>query len=451
MTAVEPVAARRPLLPAPPARPAPSVPAFTELNTRRLGPVRRYFLRHPVMMDVLLSLAVGIPAVVSVVFRLDGASPVALVLGIVGAGVLMWRRHHPEWVAAAIGVLAAATLASTGNLNQYDLAIGFAVYAVAAARPARSAWLTFLALGVITSLAVVLFQAPGTGSQGGGFTVGPEEVGSTGDARASSITSLIIFSLAAIAIGSNVRNRRVHVAALVERANGLAIELQQQIDLAAAAERTRIAREMHDVVAHSLSVMIALADGAGVALERSPERAREAVDALSATGRSALADMRRVLGVLRDPQAPLGPQPRAADLTELVEGFRSAGLPVRTSFTQARLPTDTSLQLTVYRIVQESLTNVLRHARGPARVDLTILYSRGWIDITVTDSGSVAGSAGTGSAGAGPGRTVVGDGGKGLIGMRERAAVYGGVVEAGPLGAGWRTHAMLAWDEGGVT
>ena len=428
-------------------------PVFTELNTRRLGPVRRFFLRRPRVMDVLVAALFAVPAVIAAVFS-DVPPTALIVLAVIGGVVLMWRRQFPLGVAAAIGALAVVTVAATGMLNGYDLAIGFALYAVAASRPPRTAWLTFLVLGVVTSGAVWLWQQDMAGPEGSGIFVGPGEGESVTDGRISSITGLVILSLAAIAIGSNVRNRRVHVAALVERANGLAIELQQQIDLAAAAERTRIAREMHDVVAHSLSVMIALADGAGVALERSPERAREAVTELSATGRAALADMRRMLGVLRDPQAPLGPQPRAADLTELVEGFRSAGLPVRTSFSQARLPTDTSLQLTVYRIVQESLTNVLRHARGPTRVDLTILYSRGWIDITVTDSGSIAGSGsvGPGSAGPGSARTpAAGDGGKGLVGMRERAAVYGGVVEAGPLGAGWRTHAMLAWDEGGTT
>jgi len=199
----------------------------------------------------------------------------------------------------------------------------------------------------------------------------------------------VIFSLAAIAIGISVRNRRLHLAALVDRANRIAVERDQQVQLAAATERARVAREMHDVVAHSLSVMIALADGAGAALTRSPDRAREAVTELSATGRTALADMRRVLAVLRDPAAPLGPQPSVHDLTGLIEGFRNAGLPVRTTFAGSPLPPDPGLQLAVFRITQESLTNVLRHAHGTGQVDLVMSYTNSRVEIIVTDDGGM--------------------------------------------------------------
>jgi len=416
---------------------------FTELNTRRLGPVRRYFLRRPVAIDLVVAGIFGVPAVLTALFGADGPRPVATLLAVVGAVVLMWRRRAPVWTAAAVGALGAVTLAATGTLNGYDLAIGFAIYAVAAARPPRTTWLTFLGLGLTTSGAVWLWQHPVPGPAGSGLFFGPSSGESLTDARISSITSLLILSLAAIAIGSNVRNRRLHLAALVDRANRLAVERDQQVQLAAAAERARIAREMHDVVAHSLSVMIALADGASAAVDRSPDRAREAITEVSATGRAALADMRRVLGVLRDPQAPLGPQPGVPDLAELIEGFRSAGLPVRTTFAGPALPSDPGLQLTVFRIVQESLTNVLRHARGASRVDLVVSYANGAVVITVTDDGGAHAPTAAPRDDAEPSR----GGGKGLIGMRERAAVYGGVIEAGPDGGGWRTHAVLAWDE----
>jgi signal transduction histidine kinase len=260
----------------------------------------------------------------------------------------------------------------------------------------------------------------------------------------------VFLSLVAIAIGTSVRNRRLHVAALVDRANALAVEREQGAQLAAAAERARIAREMHDVVAHSLSVMIALADGAGAALDRAPDRAREALDELSGTGRAALADMRRVLGALRDPGAPtdpgapLDPQPGSLDLGRLVERFRTAGVPVRWTSTGPPLPPDAGLQLAVYRIVQESLTNVLRHAPGSARVEVVVASAPGRVDVTVTDAGSPAG--GSGGAGGAAGTGSAAGSGRGLIGMRERAAVYGGRVEAGPHDGGWRVHAALTWD-----
>ena len=415
------------------------VGVFTELNTRRLGPVRRYFLRHPRVMDLVVASVFGVAAVLGAVFTPGLPRPASVVLAGVGAVALMWRRRAPLRTAGAIAVLGAVTLVVTGTLNVYDLAIAFVIYAVSAARPPRTAWLTLLALDLATSAAIWLWEHPVPLTGGPGFSVRSESGESLTDTRLSSITALVILTLAAIAIGSNVRNRRVHVAALVDRANRLTVERDQEVRLAAAAERARIAREMHDVVAHSLSVMVALADGAGAALDRSPERAREAVAELSTTGRAALADMRRVLGVLREPQAPLGPQPGAPDLTELIAGFRNAGLPVRTTFAGSPLPPDPGLQLTVFRIVQESLTNVLRHARGTGRVDLVLAYTGGRATITVTDDGGVRTLAPRSSEGGG--------GGKGLIGMRERAAVYGGVIEAGPHDGGWRTHAVLTWDE----
>ena len=390
-------------------------------------------------MDLIVVAWFGVPAALTAVFSAAGVRPATLALTAVGSVALIWRRRRPVRTAAAIGALATLALATTGTLNGYDLAIGLVVYAVAAARPARTTWLAFVALNLAVSGATWLWEHPVARLDGTGIIfTHPEGNQTLGDTRLSSITSLVIFSLAAVAIGTGVHNRRVHLAALVDRANRLAVERDQQVRLAAATERARIAREMHDVVAHSLSVMIALADGAGAALDRSPDRAREAVTALSATGRTALADMRRVLGMLRDPAAPLDPQPGVPDLTGLIAGFRDAGRPVRTTFAGSPLPPDPGLQLAVFRIIQESLTNVLRHARGTGQVDLVVEYANGRVETIVTDSGGMLPTATPRDVG----------GGKGLIGMRERAAVYGGGVEAGPHRAGWRTHATLRWDEG---
>ena len=406
--------------------------------------MRRYFLRHPVGMDLLVAGLYVVPAVIGALVEETAPDAALLVGALLGGLVLLWRRRAAVRTAVLVGVLAVASLATLGTLNGLEVAIAFAVYAVAATARPRTAWVTLGALVLATSVAVLLWERPfvGPGGPRVSITAGSGDVVAS---RVGSVTGLLIVSLVAIAVGSSVRNRRLHVAALVDRANALAVERDQQTQLAAAAERARIAREMHDVVAHSLSVMIALADGAGAALERSPERAREALDELSGTGRAALADMRRVLGALRDPGpgtdpaagAPLDPQPGTVDLDRLVDGFRTAGLPVRWTSTGPPLPPDAGVQLAVYRIVQESLTNVLRHAPGTPRVDVLLAGAPGHVEVTVTDAGPAPGAATAGGADPGSGR--------GLIGMRERAAVYGGRVEAGPHDGGWRVHARLTW------
>jgi len=418
--------------PVPGSAPPPLAP-FSELTARRLGPVRRYFAVHPVAMDlVVMAIFLGssvLSAVVTAVADDAARRDAMIVLGacVVGTGVLFWRRREPLAATAAIVALFVATVAVTGSTGGLEFALAYVVYAVAASRPTFTAWSALLISLAITSLAVWRWITPVesvVADNGQQIDV---------DVTATTVVSVAIITLVALAIGTSVRNRRLHVADLVERANALARDRDQQAQLARAGERSRIAREMHDVVAHSLSVMIALADGAGAALERSPDKARTALGELSDTGRAALADMRRVLGVLDSADAPLEPQPRSPDLSELVDRFRAAGLSVRTQGLQATLPDDTGLQLAVYRIVQESLTNVLRHAPGTPGVELSMVTDADAVTIEVLDHGSTTAAAeslGTG---------------RGLIGMRERVGVYGGHIEAGPWGDGWRVRAVLPW------
>ncbi len=210
------------------------------------------------------------------------------------------------------------------------------------------------------------------------------------------------------------------------------------------AERLRIARELHDVVTHHVSVIVIQA-GAGLrALDRRPEGARTALQAVDRTGREALADMRRMLGILgsahddhgdiRDGQG-LAPQPGLARLGELVEQVRAAGSPVELSIEGEQRQLDAGVELSAYRIVQEALTNVLKHAHGArARVDLR--YGARALDIVVTDEG-------------GTGRRDLGEPaheGRGLIGMTERATLFGGTLEAGPTPTGFRVVARLPTD-----
>jgi len=206
-------------------------------------------------------------------------------------------------------------------------------------------------------------------------------------------------------------------------------------------------------VAHSLTVMVSLSDGAAVVVRKSPERAGEVLGELSRTGRTALADMRRVLGVLRDDgrAAPRLPPASGDSLSTLLEGFRTAGLPLHYSHSGPALPDDAAFQLTVYRIVQESLTNVLRYGRSLGRVDVSIVRAGSTVTIDVSDDGAgVPGDTsldggGSPAAGHSPYGTPSHGTGQGITGMAERARIYAGTVEAGRSGRGWRVHAVLSW------
>lgn len=405
---------------------------FTELNSRRLGPVRRFFLRHPRAMDALVVALTAITAGSSGL----GADPqrsVAAGLGFAAAAALalVWRRSRPLVVTGAIVALGVLSLATTGSFGGLELALAFALYAVAASRPAKTAWLTASVAFATSAGAVWLWEQPSADpiqrDAEGNYVLTDDRLGNT--------TLLVILVLAAMAIGISVRNRRDHLADLMERANALARDRDRQTQLARAAERSRIAREMHDVVAHSLSVMITLADGASAALDKSPDRSRAALTELSATGRTALGDMRRVLGALADDGAPLEPIGEGQDLPGLVERFRTAGLPVHAEGLRLELPTDTGLRLALYRVVQESLTNVLRHAPGTPRVDVVLRHHPDRWEVEVTDHGGVVPAPDAGGAGVG------------LVGMRERAEVLGGTVDAGPWEHGWRVHVSIPTPE----
>jgi signal transduction histidine kinase len=231
-------------------------------------------------------------------------------------------------------------------------------------------------------------------------------------------------------VGVLVRIRRRAVA-LAERNEAL----QRQAEQAAGAERTRIARELHDIVAHHLSVIVLQAAGAR-ASGQAPEAALEKIET---SGRQALAETRRLLGVLRDcgEEAGFAPQPGIDDLNALAASVRDAGLPVNLTISGDAAAVPAAVDVSVYRIVQEALTNVLKHA-GRARADVTIGYADSGVTIEVTDDGT---------------REIDGQallGGHGLAGMRERAAIFGGELRAGPRGGGgFAVHARLPADDRG--
>jgi len=245
-------------------------------------------------------------------------------------------------------------------------------------------------------------------------------------------------ALLAWVLGDSMRHRRAHYASLEDRAARLERERDAQAQIAAAAERARIARELHDVVAHNVSVMVVQADGASYALGTDPDRAREALAAISATGRQALAEMRRLLGVLRREEeggsSGRAPQPGIGELGELLDQARSAGLPVSFTVAGEPRPVPSGAALAAYRIVQESLTNTRKHAGQVSSASVVLGYSPDSLVLTISDDGrgDLGGSAMPGAPG------------HGLTGMRERVAMYGGSVTAGPrAGGGFEVVAVL--------
>ena len=241
--------------------------------------------------------------------------------------------------------------------------------------------------------------------------------------------------VAALFAGLTAASGSRYLAWMDERARRLEVERDQQAVIAAAAERTRIAQELHDIVSHSLSVIITLADAAAVVGRADPARGADAMNEVAEMGRRALSDMRAMLGVLRtdEPSAVLAPQPGVAELGELVDRIRSTGLAVDLRVEGAPCSLGAAAELTVYRIVQEALTNTLRHAAA-RHAEVTIRYDAPRLHVRVADDGTAPPA----------GHAAGGRRGHGIEGMRERAALHGGELRAGPApGGGWLVLATL--------
>ncbi|GES31075.1 two-component sensor histidine kinase [Streptomyces angustmyceticus] len=242
-------------------------------------------------------------------------------------------------------------------------------------------------------------------------------------------------------LGDSMRTRRAYWAQLEERAARLEKERETQSRIAVAAERARIARELHDVVAHNVSVMVVQADGAAYVLDAAPEQTRQALETISGTGRQALAEMRRLLGVLRTGEQPEGgeyvPQPGVDQLGDLMEQVRGAGLPVDFQVEGEPRELPSSVELTAYRIVQEALTNTRKHGGPAVGATVRLSYKDDDLDLLIEDDGRGAQRELYEEGGA--------DGlGHGLIGMRERVGMVGGTLAAGPRpGGGFRVSAVL--------
>ncbi|MEV4510427.1 sensor histidine kinase [Dactylosporangium sp. NPDC049525] len=344
-----------------------------------------------------------------------GLEPAVAAIGLVMAVAMLGRRRYPVTVACIVYTAAPLHLLFDDAMRLYDVAVLISMFAVVKYRP-QLFW--GILAGVGAGLGVV--------------------IGAAVEARKTDNFGTITWVVGALTVAVwfsayGVRTRRLYVASLEERAATLERERDHLGRLAAADERAAIARELHDVVAHSLSVMIVQADGAGYTLDPSAARAREALDTIAATGRDALEDMRRVVSVLRGASPGVeDASRRRVGLAELDRLVERAGLRVDLDTVGTPAGLSVAEELTAYRIVQESLTNTLRHAGPDAKVTLRLEYTPGHVAIMATDDG-----AGRPTAATGPG-------GHGLVGMRERVALHGGTVTAGPrFDGGWSVNATI--------
>jgi signal transduction histidine kinase len=368
-----------------------------------------------------LALVTTLPALPRDSTGMHAAEVVVLAISV---APLLVRRIWPLPVFGWI--LLTAIAAGLWSKSAIDgLALIVALYTVASRRPRKEALVCAGLLEVVAVIALLLYA----------------------DSRwwfdAIFVSGMVA---AALGLGLYFAARRAYLAELQDRAERLERERDQQAALAAAAERARIAREMHDIVAHHLTVMTTLAEAAVAASASSPEKATDVMRSVAVTGRRALADTRRLLGVLRERDGTgagsaeaLQPVPDLSQLDTLIEQVRSAGLDTALELHGQAPDVPAGVQLAVYRLVQEALTNTLKHGGAGARACVRLSFEPGELRVDVNDDG--AGSAAPAAAGVGGG----------LPGMRERVHAYGGDVQAGPRQpAGWAVTARLPLDNGGT-
>jgi signal transduction histidine kinase len=390
----------------------------------RFGDFGRRLRRiDPRIVDGALTIALVAVAVPSMWAR-DGGNysykspgPVAVVLAVLCVAPFYFRRRAPlaTLVTATIPVLFVAGLHyQTAVVSQALLIATYSLGAYAEARN-RAIGVAF----IVGALIVARFVAPDLGNAGLAL-------------------NLAIFA-AAYLFGTTVRNRRLYTKELEERSLALEHERDEQSKRAVADERLRIAQDLHDVVAHSMGVIAVQAGVGAHVIDSDAAEAKKALEAIAHTSRTTLSEIRRMLGVLRaDTEAEYAPAPGLADLDRLVRDVRAAGIDVDVRAEgdpNADLPP--GVEFTAYRIVQEALTNVIKHA-GKARAVVIIRHAPAALGIEVTDDGRGIN-----------GRTPHADNGQtghGLMGMRERVGVYGGAFEAGPrTGGGFRVAATLPY------
>jgi signal transduction histidine kinase len=379
-------------------------------------------------------------------FRPPG--PLAVLLLLCQTVPLAWRRRAPYAVLAVTWAAATTQMAVGYKPTFAEAAMVVALYTVAAHRPRPRA-----------ALAAGLFAA---GMVGYGLIIEAKYPTAFGDGLQGWVQTFVQYG-AAFFLGDLQKRRLAYTAKLEALTAQLAEEQELRSRWAVTEERGRIARELHDVVAHSVSVMVVQAGAARRTLAASPEQAATALGQIERTGRQALVELRRLLGLLRDDEAgdaDLAPQPGLAHLESLAAAAREAGLPVEVAVEGEPRPLPAGVDLSAYRIVQEALTNSLKHS-GPSRARILVRYGPHDLRLEVRDGGPAGDGhgppAGNGLESAGGRQPTDSDrqtrrsgrSGHGLIGMRERVALFGGTLETGSLpGGGYRVAARLPLDSG---
>jgi signal transduction histidine kinase len=387
--------------------------------------------RHARALDRLpavLVLAIGIPGALHDQHSMLVTVPLATALAL----VLVARTRYPVGTFVALSALAFGQWLLDIKLDA-DVALLVGLYSVASRRSLRAT----LAAGLVLEIGIGLAAHRWSGFHPGAFA----------------FVLLSGMAVAAGVLGIYARTRAAYLAQLHQRAERLERDRDQRAQLAVAAERARIAREMHDIIAHHLTVVIALSEGAAAAVSDTPDAARDAMHLVSATGREALTDTRQLLGVLRTDADTDGgeraPQPGPASLDSLLDQVRAAGLPTVLTVRGQDRALPGVLRLAVYRLVQESLTNTLKHAGPDSHAQVTLDYQPDLVMIEVQDDGQGTRPApGSGSEPAfGSNANDELPGGHGIAGMRERVAAWGGELSCGPLRPrGWRVTARLPRD-----
>ncbi|NVM98583.1 sensor histidine kinase [Arthrobacter sp. SDTb3-6] len=411
-----------------------------------------WFRRHRFAVD-LVSMAVLWFVAMPLGMARPGAGPgmahltATVVFGTALVVPLAWRRTRTLAAGAFVAAAAILQWALAVQPMPADIAVPIVLYALAAFAP-RWASLGGLALAMLGAILLVTrFFANLTSSSLASMPYGAVLV--------LGIWVLVLFSWTA---GDLTRTKRLREQALEDRAHRLEIEAQQERELATGDERARIAREMHDIVAHSLSVIITQADGALYAAAAHPEAAPAALATIAGTGRSSLQEMRRLLGVLRGgADASMRPLPGLSELDELLLGVRAAGLAVSSETTgSARRTLPAGAELTAYRVVQEGLTNVMKHAGPNVQAAVALHWGARGLDVSVRDNGRGASASLADTGGAHDAGTSLpalpasprSPGGNGLRGMGERVKLYDGTLEAKPLaGGGFGIAAFIPYSE----
>lgn len=387
------------------------------------GRVRAWLRDRPDQADVVLAgvlMILGVLAdvtastteVLDAVYR--EPSEVSILLAVVASAAVGFRRHAPAWAVTVAGVAAGIHGAATFTSPVPAAALIVCLYSVAAYGTRRESRQSICIAMVVVTVVLVSFWR-----------------------ELDWVNALSNYALIAVPwfLGDNLRNRRALEVALEDRARRAEQDRAEAADKAVSAERARIARELHDVVAHSMGVMVIQAGAARRVLRGAPDDAEDAVASIEATGREALAEMRRLVGVLRETAglADRAPQPSLTRVEDLVAASVTPSLGVELAIEGTPRPLPPGLDLAAYRVIQEALTNAGRHA-GRARAMVTVAYHHDHLAVSVVDDGR--GAAADRSAEAPPGH--------GLVGMHERISIYGGTLRAGPSpGGGFEVRATL--------